>query len=313
MTISMFQTFEDLFKFFEKDAFAHGSHLNKIKTSLIKYYEDKYSVRYLESNNINGKDNLPLNLQTYTRGKLFCSSKQCDLEINFKWTKEEQLFVVKDDSILIHSCPIQKLPDKSIIKLERDLPVDIIQSIEECGKLHGNLQYAKRLIDLKKPGMIVDSRLVRRIMDRGMLSFFGSDADSMNRFIKLGLECRERGGLWEPTHDVYGRLNSYAYSTPLMLRYLKTYGDFLILDGTENTNKYDLTMCFLSGVDSLWYTTFFGILVQRAENSDDLTRQLKSLKVHELPNSQSSVLMTDGGPWLAVVSKELQRIHIRCA
>jgi len=143
---------------------------------------------------------------------------------------------------------------------------------------------------------------------KGHHMHFGNDHDSMARFMELGDQIRDSGGVFKFTIGVDSRVSEIFIMKSSMKSYAEMYGDFVINDGTANVDKYGLIAMLNTLVDSLGLSIMQSYSLFRSEHSDHLTKAL----VYFGLDLADQTLMTDDGPAYYIVAQKLKKVHMLC-
>ena len=103
------------------------------------------------------------------------------------------------------------------------------------------------------------------------------------------------------TSENGGRLETLHWSGPYSKLFVPNCSECLLIDGTQKTNIYNMSLIVTTVVDSLENSVPIGFLVAPSGHSDSITRQMHLLKVTctdycDLSPIQSRSIMTNEGP-----------------
>jgi hypothetical protein len=93
-----------------------------------------------------------------------------------------------------------------------------------------------------------------------------------------------------------------------MKSYAAMFGDFIINDGTHNTDMYGLILMMNTLVDSLGMSIMSSYSQFRSEHSDHLERAL----MHFGLGADGVTFMTDAGPAYYIIAERFKLIHVLC-
>ena len=86
---------------------------------------------------------------------------------------------------------------------------------------------------------------------------------------------KDNGGVFECQSDDVGTLASAVMSHPNAIEFIWKYQDMMFIDGTANTNKYQLDMLIYSVMDCLGITLPVSFCFTNSEKSKDLEKKEK--------------------------------------
>ena len=127
------------------------------------------------------------------------------------------------------------------------------------------------------------------------------------------------GGVFEMASDRGGRIETLHWSGSFSSLFIEKYSDFILIDGTHNTNLYDLSLVVTTMVDSLGVSIPAGFLVTLSENLSSIESHLDLLRIdsnpsHDLYGGIYYSMMTDEGlASVEVVSSMSGYYHCMCS
>ena len=80
---------------------------------------------------------------------------------------------------------------------------------------------------------------------------------------------------WEESDDTISRL---FYTSALMIEQFRMYGQFLDMDATCKTNRFNMPLVLLVGMDNTKATTIFGMGLMLTEDIESYTWMLRAFK-----------------------------------
>ena len=231
-----FDTFDDLYNLADDYAWAH-------------YFKLTKSITYDGSNDATMDDNETSNLKSVSRGVLKCKGyklSHCCFKIQFTSVKSSSCgthYKIKAIN-LQHSGHDEPKPplvieNKYMIFSESELTEDELQYISSVGP-HMDLAKLRRMMSMTfGKEREYDSNLLNRVIIKSKKSRYGEGISSgINLFLAEGLSMKERGGVFVPQVDEFGRLAVVFIQSASMQKYADQYHDFQIIDGTHNTSMY---------------------------------------------------------------------------
>ena len=142
------------------------------------------------------------------RGYFYCG--QCGLpskgaarfRIQFGYNESDRCYYTKADlSCHQHTHPLkrdeQRLSARTFLDQQKHLTTEEIQYAMELGATKHSLPKAREAMRHKFPSRDYDSRLLARLLQRGLQSEYGSDPDCIQKLLALGNNYRGDGGVFE--------------------------------------------------------------------------------------------------------------------
>jgi hypothetical protein len=130
----------------------------------------------------------------------------------------------------------------------------------------------------------------------------------MNKFFIHGKAVKESGGVFEFNTDDDLRVNQIYIMEASMKGYVEQYGDFIIVDSTHNTSKYNLLAMLHTLIDCLGKNVIAGKSLVSYERHEFLETASRFFSLSD----PASVVMTDQSPGFTLAVENMQQTHLLC-
>ena len=132
--------------------------------------------------------------------------------------------------------------------------------------------------------------------------------DGISTFVRDGAELLSKGGTFQIEYSDDLRIEEVYFSMANASAYAAIYGDFYIIDGTFNTNRYGLTDAKLTIVDGLGKSVVVGDALVASEHSKYVRKALRIFKL----DTEGIVAMSDEAGAFALAIAERNQVHHLC-
>ena len=185
-------------------------------------------------------------------GKRYCQHKHCEFKLRFSVQTNGSVKITS--STLSHN-HARHQPTVFNGKTLKTLESEVTEWEAAFFKDHGPYSPSallRKTLDEKFPTVVFSQNLFHRLKKKACEERFGkTGAGDMQKLMKLGLEIKSKGGVFEFETDDQCRLTTVWMTPPSMMGYLKTYNDFVITDATFGCNRYGHTLTPNTQVDCL--------------------------------------------------------------
>jgi hypothetical protein len=193
----------------------------------------------------------------------------------------------------------------------------MIKSVKECNPLEvsfiislgpSSLGIAKvrEILATKFPGREFDSALLHRLLKKGFDLHFGTDPDCVSKFMEMGYDIRNQGGVFDVKLAADCRITEVFVQKSTMRPYASRFGDFVIHDGTYNVDRYGFIALVLTLVDSLGKSVMVGYSLASSEHSEHIKEALHKFGLDQPGN----VYMTDQAPAFIMAAEQISKNHL---
>jgi hypothetical protein len=180
----------------------------------------------------------------------------CEWTIHFRIDMHQKVYVVIPEfTNLTHSHAVNRdatrASGRRLITYEKEMHADEIRCVLQYGPAMLGVTKTRDIMRLKYQDRDYCGSLLSRLLKKGYDDHYGTDPDAMAKFMKLGNSLREKNGIFEFELGTDCRITNMYVMKPSMKAYADLFGDFVINDGTHNTDSYGMILMLNTLVDSL--------------------------------------------------------------
>jgi hypothetical protein len=156
---------------------------------------------------------------------------------------------------------------------------------------HTNLYVFREIMTNKFPETDFTDTLLNYMNQQGKKSI-KAKGDKVDSLLSYGKVVERNGGIFEYKCDGNTRICELYIQSHTSKKYLSMYGDFLIIDGTHNTNVNAMTLMPIVVVGSFGRTRIGGYILGHHEEHETI---INGLRAFGIDNDRGITLMTDSG------------------